>query len=289
MKKLYAFLAAAAVAMTASAADVYMIGGFNSWTCGDPACKMTETSPNVYTIHLDNLISGFKFNDGTWDNNEVVINGNSVIMNIGGGLVELGTPAPVEAGGSSGNLGFAAGMSVENADVTLDLNAMTVLVTGTAVWEEVKWYLAGSFDWSPWDSDSYVFTKYDEGLYKQQMTFAGESIKIKVSTANWIESYGMGAESQGLAMGQFSTGVLQNNSQEDIPCSLVGTWWMNWDYNQLILSAVSTEPVGGVEAIAADNNAEAVYYNLQGVRVDNPANGLYIIKRGNQVSKAYIF
>ncbi|MDE6321756.1 MAG: hypothetical protein K2L93_05595 [Muribaculaceae bacterium] len=280
MKKLYAFLAAAAVAMTASAADVYMIGGFNGWTLADPACKMTETTPNVYTLHLDNLISGFKFNDGTWSNAE---------MNIGGGLVNLDVPTPVEVGGSSGNLGFASGMSVENANITLDLNAMTVLVSGRAVWEDGKWDLAGSFDWSPWDSNSYVFEKYDEGLFKQQMTFTGEDIEIKVSTANWIESYGLGAESQSLAMGQFSTGVLQNNSQENIHCTLVGTWWMNWDYNQLILSATSTEPVGGVEAIAADDNTEAVYYNLQGVRVNNPANGLYIVKRGNQVSKAYIF
>ncbi len=279
MKKLYAFLAAAAVAMTASATDVYIVGGFNSWTLADPATKMTETSTNVYNIKLDYLISGFKFNDGTWSNPD---------LNIGGGLVELGTPTTVENGTNS-NLTFPTGMSVENADVTLDLNNMTVTVTGTAVWEEVTWYLAGTMDWNPWDSDSYKFEKYDNGLYKQQITFTGESIEIKVSTASWVESYGMGAESQGLAMGQFSTGVLENNSQLNIPCSLVGTWWMNWDYNQLILSAVSQEPVGGVEAIAADNNAEAEYYNLQGVRVNNPANGLYIVKRGNQVSKAYIF
>lgn len=278
MKKFYALAAAVAMTVSASAADIYMIGGFNNWTLADEACKMTETTPNVYTLHLDELISGFKFNDGSW-------NGE---YNIGGGLVEVGVPATVENAGNSGNLGFATGISVTNADVTLDLNAMTVLVTGDVQTAEVTWYLAGSHDWAPWDSDSYKFEKYDEGMYKQQMTFTGEAVEIKVSTAKWVESYGMGADSQGLAMGQFSTGVLENNSQTNIPCTLVGQWWMVWDHNQLILSAQSEDPAG-VEAIEADNNAEAVYYNLQGVRVNNPANGLYIVKRGNQVSKTYIF
>ena len=41
----------------------------------------------------------------------------------------------------------------------------------------------------------------------------------------------------------------------------------------------------GISAIEADNNAPAVYYNLQGVEVSEPANGLFIEVRGNQVRK----
>ncbi len=45
----------------------------------------------------------------------------------------------------------------------------------------------------------------------------------------------------------------------------------------------------GVAAIAADNtNAPKEYYNLQGMKVENPANGLYIVKQGNTSSKQYI-
>lgn len=44
--------------------------------------------------------------------------------------------------------------------------------------------------------------------------------------------------------------------------------------------------ISGVEsAIADDVNAPVEYYNLQGVRVAEPAQGLYIIKQGNKVSK----
>ena len=44
----------------------------------------------------------------------------------------------------------------------------------------------------------------------------------------------------------------------------------------------------GVESIEADNNAAPVYYNLQGVRVANAENGLFIVKKGNKVSKVFV-
>lgn len=44
----------------------------------------------------------------------------------------------------------------------------------------------------------------------------------------------------------------------------------------------------GVENVEVDANVPAVYYNLSGVRVANPANGLYIVVRGTKVTKEYI-
>ncbi len=44
----------------------------------------------------------------------------------------------------------------------------------------------------------------------------------------------------------------------------------------------------GIEDIEAADEAEAVYYNLNGVRVDNPENGIFIVRRGDKVSKVVI-
>ncbi len=44
----------------------------------------------------------------------------------------------------------------------------------------------------------------------------------------------------------------------------------------------------GIEGVEEDADAPAVYYNLQGVKVENPANGVYIVKRGSKVAKEYI-
>ncbi len=45
----------------------------------------------------------------------------------------------------------------------------------------------------------------------------------------------------------------------------------------------------GIETVGAINeDVPTVYYNLQGVQVTNPSNGIYIVKRGNKVTKEYI-
>lgn len=49
-----------------------------------------------------------------------------------------------------------------------------------------------------------------------------------------------------------------------------------------------TAKTAGIADIVADENAEAEYFNLQGVRVANPENGLYIVRRGNTVTKEII-
>ncbi len=50
----------------------------------------------------------------------------------------------------------------------------------------------------------------------------------------------------------------------------------------------STTGVEGVEA-GSDSDAEVKYYNLQGVRVSRPSNGVYIRVEGNRVSKVRVF
>lgn len=52
-------------------------------------------------------------------------------------------------------------------------------------------------------------------------------------------------------------------------------------------------PTSGIEDIVSDfeeatEEAPAVYYNLQGVQVVNPTKGIYVVRRGNKVSKEYI-
>ncbi|MDE5594710.1 MAG: hypothetical protein K2I89_03960 [Muribaculaceae bacterium] len=52
-----------------------------------------------------------------------------------------------------------------------------------------------------------------------------------------------------------------------------------------VFSLYNDSKATGIADIVADENAEAEYFNLQGVRVANPENGLYIVRRGNTVTK----
>ncbi|MBQ9073976.1 MAG: hypothetical protein IJY30_05945 [Muribaculaceae bacterium] len=44
----------------------------------------------------------------------------------------------------------------------------------------------------------------------------------------------------------------------------------------------------GIKAISVDENAPVEYYNLQGVKVANPQNGLYIRVQGNKAVKVIL-
>lgn len=45
------------------------------------------------------------------------------------------------------------------------------------------------------------------------------------------------------------------------------------------------DTTSAVEGIEADENAPVEYYNLQGVRIAEPANGIFIVKKGNKATK----
>lgn len=44
----------------------------------------------------------------------------------------------------------------------------------------------------------------------------------------------------------------------------------------------------GIDGIEADENAQVEYFNLQGIRVANPENGVYIRRQGSKVSKVFV-
>lgn len=45
------------------------------------------------------------------------------------------------------------------------------------------------------------------------------------------------------------------------------------------------DPSSGVNSIESDTNTEPVYYNLQGIRVEKPTRGIYLMRSGNTVTK----
>ena len=67
------------------------------------------------------------------------------------------------------------------------------------------------------------------------------------------------------------------------------TFWVNLYKGNPSLYVISYEKstTSGIDDIAADS-ADAVFYNLQGVKVANPENGFYIRVAGGQVSKVLV-
>lgn len=74
----------------------------------------------------------------------------------------------------------------------------------------------------------------------------------------------------------------------NIPKSQIAEWGVQAIDGAKAASDFAKADMSGVETIEADNNAEVEYFNIQGIRVANPANGLYIRRQGTKVEKVYV-
>lgn len=59
-------------------------------------------------------------------------------------------------------------------------------------------------------------------------------------------------------------------------------------FREFTLEKWDANAAGVENVVVEDEDAPAVYYNLQGIRVANPENGIYIVKKGNKVSKVVL-
>lgn len=63
--------------------------------------------------------------------------------------------------------------------------------------------------------------------------------------------------------------------------------WTDWLFLDFYFNGDSTSS-GVIDTVINNSNAPVEYYNLSGIRVENPANGIYICKQGNNVKKVII-
>lgn len=54
------------------------------------------------------------------------------------------------------------------------------------------------------------------------------------------------------------------------------------------MTVTLSNPTGVDNITVTDTDTPAVYFNLMGVRVDTPSNGVYIVRRGDKVTKEYV-
>ena len=116
-------------------------------------------------------------------------------------------------------------------------------------------------------------------IEKVEFISAGSSY-IKIKYNGTLGSYSVSG-----ATGTWTRGAVNALAAEDresITFDVTGTSRLN--SINVYTSGVPT----GVEDVTVDENAPVEYYNLQGVRVDNPENGIYIRRQGSKVSKVLV-
>lgn len=284
MKKFYTLLVSAVVALAANATDFYLIGGFNSWTLKDPTCLFTAQGDGTYVLDLGvTLTSGFKINDGTWSNDNCNFGSN-------GSKLVIGEVYNLTAAGTSKDIAISE--NIENPHLVFNPEAKTLLITGQSK-EAVYCYAVHGevFDGATWTSGNmeevdgkWVLTAAIVPGSFGLMQMDAESLK----QTGWFAGVPVGEEAPTFTLdnlGQPQAVTDLEDVRANWSSNLEGEYTFTFDPEALTLTI---NEASGIASVIVDNDAPAVYYNLQGVEVANPVRGIYIQVRGTSVKKVVL-
>lgn len=266
-------------------ATVYLAGEFNEYNATDANTKFTKGNDGIYTLELASLTGNFKVVcDGAW----------------------LGTTTPVESGVeyALADIGFDNMALAAPAATNLkfrfnpDGNKLVVTYDGGVVSAPETLYVLGDF---PGDETTHWNPTYGVKLTKDGEKFTG-NITIETAMDN---DYGFFSLCTQLSSSSddWSVGTRYGAKEADIVVEaneyydfvkgdtawsvLPGIYEITVDFSDSTI--MLTKKSDGIDGAFVDaNDAAPVYYNLQGVRVAEPTNGLYIVVRGDKVVKELV-
>ena len=96
--------------------------------------------------------------------------------------------------------------------------------------------------------------------------------------------YGQAVDNEIVAL---DTPVTLTKNSNTIRLEEAGNYKLTVVFGETEITFTATKE-SGIEGVDAEAAAPAEYYNLQGVRVENPAEGLYIVVRGGKATKEYV-
>lgn len=282
MKKLYSFLAALFVCVAANA-QLYLCGtgSVNGTSLGwDPASalQVTAATDGTYTFTVVGATSIKMSTTGgeDWD----AFNAGSVgVYNVEVGMNELITE-------DFDNLANTEFPWLGDWTVKVNLTAKTLEAsTTTPKPTSVKLYLVGSITglpeaWGEGFIDSHELKTTDGALYTLEGVQFAMNDEFKIAGQGWSPNIGAAGSNNAVYPGQVMTlekGSNPGNLKVMVPYT--GLVSYNFETNDFVLGSLA-----GIDSVEAETVAP-VYYNLQGVRVENAENGVFIEVRGNKVAK----
>ncbi len=288
MKKVYALAAAAAVALSANA-QLYLVGSGDglAWDLANP--YVVELVDGNYTFTIDNLTE-FKMSPvATTDWTEF----NAGALYAAGLADEANLGKEIELVNGDAN-----NSTPWKGTYTIVINeALTTLVAKTTTDKPsgpVDLYLRGGMNgwgaeelWKMETSDNLTFWFDCQG---ETMIPAGTEFKI--ADADWAAyNYTAGDivvpfdEALPWFFNNQTNGVMESDYEGTIEIFIAAP---RADAMCIVHTEIVSHDKASIEDVEVSEDAAVEYFNLQGVRVANPENGLYIRRQGDKVTKVIV-
>ena len=317
MKKFYTLLAAAATTVAAMAWDapsplpttMYLIGDLCSSekaevpanaVLGNPSTgwspvngiPMEKTGEGVFEVSIKILAqSWFAFNPVLLETEDWETWNAGRYTPAAGGAAEVGAN-PMAIAGNPDSWNIPAG----EYKFTVDTNTGIFTVGGAIVRKIGDVYLRGSMN--NWLNDgvdaAYKFTKVSETVYTLNVAEIGaysvegegtEAVELnafKIANMDWSAKWTTGNNQMELTNPYFfdestDANMGMKEAVKDVTITL-----------DLEAETITIAKSAGISGVEVAEDAPAVYYNLQGVRVANPEKGLFIQVKGGKAAKVVL-
>lgn len=138
-----------------------------------------------------------------------------------------------------------------------------------------------SFDWCPMIQGSGAYDATQMAVLVRNE--GEEDVEFKAPEHTWAKSSDMAWTTANLTIEGVKKGskiIIRNTN-----AGWAKTSAQRWFIDNIKFTGAAP---AGVEGIIVDNDAPVEYFNLQGMRVAEPSNGLYIRRQGKEVKKVFL-
>lgn len=254
---------------------IFLRGTINNWNA-EEAYKFTEVSENVYELHDIRLQGFFKIADAQWAKHNY--------GSTDGANIKVGFNNYVTNSGDSKN--FTLNGTYQCSLIKLDISGSSPILT--IIGEATTSGIFVATDALGNNNEEWEFIDNGSGYYTLENNLQDSEFNINVNgkfyglptnadsilpfdeVIELVEGGKKMAIEEETAIGTFELTIADNGSVSIMACE------GEYDENSAI-----TE-------VNAELNAPTVYYNLQGVKVANPTNGIFIKKQGNTTLKVVL-
>ncbi len=286
-----AAVVSAAVATASAQNPVYITGNVPgltaTWTPEEPATL--TYADGVYTYDMTGAKQGQMFKLSTAKGDWTTFNASAFGMADDNTKYTLPLNNAVTwTAGKCGNMEIPA---TGDFKLVVNMEAKTLELQGEGTYTDIFdiYVLGEATGWLANDAYKFNFVEKNasgENVYELTLP-EGLLGEFKIATADWSAvNYGV-YDGKSIEAGQtLELRYNANNISSAITESIKLTFYHNLDSNQS--SWLKVDRYSGIGDIDAEAAATPVFYNLQGVRVDRPANGVYIKVAGDKVSKVFV-
>lgn len=243
--------------------DIYLRGDINEWGVSDEF-KFTKESGSRYTLKLPFLTGSFKLAGPEWNVGNVDFGSSNTLG--------LDVPLKLVFGGQDIAL---AEDHLEDVTLLFDWAEKTLTASCKHGGDDENYYTVyfRNDDSNPWDVVN-IFT-FNPTLHGDWPGTAMEPVTVNGELL-WMHKFEKKHEEGAvcLVFNNGDSGVEIGNQTDDCPLKNNAIYTIN---------GLTDDEVSGVSEIDDINpNAPVEYYNLQGIHVDNPSNGIFIRRQGNK-------